>query len=91
MRFWGTATVVKRNKRMFIEVLETGKELYTPPDHLRPHIKTRDKLRELAHVFTIKQERRIEDVIAFEGELYSNQKCTGSTIASASTSHGKNG
>lgn len=69
MKFWGTATVVKRNKRLFIETMETGAFLYTPPDFLRSHIKSREHLQRLADIFTEKQERCIESIIRFESNL----------------------
>lgn len=74
MKFWGTAEVVKRNKRLFIQVLETEQELYSPPDHVRPHIRNREKLWELARTFTAKQERCIDAIIAFETDTGHQQE-----------------
>jgi hypothetical protein len=69
MKFWGTAEVVKRQKRLWIQVMETEAPLYTPPDFLRHRIHGRDRLQALADVFTQKQERCIGAIMAFEASL----------------------
>lgn len=65
-RFWGTAEVFKRHKRLMICVLETDAILYIPPDFVRPHMRSREGLQALADTFTQKQRRCIEAIVAFE-------------------------
>ena len=60
-----THVVVKRNKRLFIGRLETGDTVYTPPDFIRPHMKSRDQLKVLAEKLTA-GESYIDAVVAFE-------------------------
>jgi len=67
--FCGTAVVVKRSKRLLVEVMETGKVLYSMPDFLRPKLINREPLRALAATFTEKQRADIGDIIAFESKL----------------------
>lgn len=69
MKFWGTAEVIKRNKRLHIHILETDAVLYTPPDFLREHMHSREPLQKLADIFTRKQERSIQDIMEFETSL----------------------
>lgn len=65
-KFWGTAEVLKRNKRLMVRVIETDQILYVPPDFIRPHIRSRAGLQALADAFTQKQRRCIEAIAAFE-------------------------
>ena len=64
MKFWGTAVVVKRNKKLLIEVLETGMFLYTPPNFIRLH--SRKEMQKLASRFTELQSRDIKAIMDFE-------------------------
>lgn len=57
--------VVKRNKRLYIESCESGNPVYTPPDFLRSHMKSRDQLKALADKLTA-GESYIDAVAAFE-------------------------
>jgi 3-hydroxy-3-methylglutaryl CoA synthase len=66
-QFLGHAVVVKRDKRLRIEVQETGEVLYTVPDFLR-HRTNRDDLKGLADHFTARQNRDIIAVIWFEAQ-----------------------
>jgi len=64
MKFWGTAIVVKKYKKLRIEVLETGMFLYSPPDFIRLH--DRKRLQKLASRFTELQSRDIKAIMDFE-------------------------
>lgn len=57
--------VVKRNKRLYIESCDSGNTVYTPPDFIRPHMKSRDQLKTLADKLTA-GESYIDAVTAFE-------------------------
>jgi len=63
-KFWGTAIVVKRHKRLLIEVMETGEHLYSPPSFIQ--IPSREPVHELAAAFTPAQDRSIDAIMAFE-------------------------
>ena len=68
MTSFGTAVVVKRHKRLHIAT-ETGEILYTPPDFIRSHIRSRADLQMLADVFTQCQRRDIVEIIKFESRF----------------------
>lgn len=44
--------VVKQNKRLYIQD-ESGKNLYTPPDFLRPYVTSREVIKRLAEEMSI--------------------------------------
>ena len=48
-----TFHVVKANKRLWIEVVETGERVYTPPDFIRHRLQSREPMRALADRFTV--------------------------------------
>jgi hypothetical protein len=64
VKFWGTARVVKRNKRLEIRTLETDSFLYTPPDFI--HLHSRTSLQRLADTFMELGRRDIGAIMAFE-------------------------
>jgi hypothetical protein len=65
VRFCGTATVVKRHKRLHIIQLEGDQQhLYAPPDFL--DLPDREGLKELARKFTEAQRVDIAAIIEFE-------------------------
>jgi hypothetical protein len=70
MQFWGTCVVVKDQKRLHIDILETGLRLYTPPDFIK--LPSREPLKELANNFTESQNRDISKIITFES-TYTNK------------------
>lgn len=60
--------VVKRNRRFYIETDE-GRVVYTPPDFLRPYVRDREKLRQLAESLQADPEA-IKPIIAYESALH---------------------
>jgi len=64
-----THVVVKENKRLFIKRFETGEVVYTPPDFIRPHIRSRAQLKALADRLTAGGDY-ITEVVAFQASLY---------------------
>jgi hypothetical protein len=65
MRFWGTAEVVKRHKRLQVVVVETGEVLYVPPNFVM--LPSREPLVALARHFTAVGHRDIDAIARFEG------------------------
>lgn len=63
-----THRVVKRDKRLWIERLETGEVVYTPPDFLRSYIRDRNGLIAMAAELTTGTDY-ITAVIRFESGL----------------------
>lgn len=61
--------VIKRNKRLMIQCIETGEVVYTPPDFLRPFIHNRDKLNVLAARLNREWIVPIPSIIDFETSL----------------------
>lgn len=59
-----TVTVVKRNKRLWIEDDETGETIYTPPDFVR--MQSREPFLKLALDMMEPGAARIGLIIAFE-------------------------
>lgn len=69
---WGTPVVVKRNKRLHIEIYETEVVIYTPPDFV--HLHSREPLRLLALQFALTRRREIDKIARFEYENYAKRK-----------------
>lgn len=60
--------VIKRNKRLWIVDEESGEDIYTPPDFIRPHMINRRVL----YILKDKIENgipRIDAVMEFEGAM----------------------
>ena len=64
-----TYVVIKKNKRMYIAVEETGDVVYGLPNWLRSHLRDREELGWLASMFNSKGYRDIVAIIVFEAML----------------------
>ena len=78
MDIWGTCVVVKRHKRLHIEIMESGKLLYTPPDFVKLH--SREPLQALAEKFTRLQRRDVGLIAEFEYQHGANSRGLSSTV-----------
>jgi hypothetical protein len=61
-----TFRTVKANKRLWIECVETGERVYTPPDFMRHRLQSREPMHELARDFTAAGRYDISAVANFE-------------------------
>lgn len=57
---------VKANKRLWIECVETGERVYTPPDFIRHRLQSREPMRFLANKFNEMGRYDINEVMKFE-------------------------
>ena len=65
-RFPVTYRVVKVAKRLWIEELETGNLVYTPPEWVRARLQSREPMHELARAMTERLRYDINPIIEFE-------------------------
>ena len=61
-----THWVIKRNQRLYIQCVETGAIVYTPPDFLRPKIRNRDMMLALARRLDREWFNPIQAIVEFE-------------------------
>lgn len=66
MRRVNTYRVVKLHKRLWIEEVETGELVYTPPDFMRHRLQSREPMRALAQTFTAIGCRDIGAIVEFQ-------------------------
>lgn len=66
MRLVNTFRVVKADKRLWIECVETEKRVYTPPDFIRHRLQSREPMRDLAWAFMTVGRRDIGAIVEFE-------------------------
>lgn len=64
-----TFQVVKANKRLWIECVETGERVYTPPDFIRHRLQSREPMRFLANKLNEIGRYDIGAVVAFESRF----------------------
>lgn len=65
-RLCNTFRVVKANKRLWIEAVETGERVYTPPEFMRHRLQSREPMHDLARRFTATGRYDIGAVVDFE-------------------------
>jgi hypothetical protein len=58
--------VIKANKRLWIETVETGERVYTPPDFMRHKMQSREPMRRCAAAFTAAGRYDIGAVVELE-------------------------
>jgi hypothetical protein len=68
-RLVNTFQVIKANKRLWIECVETGERVYTPPDFMRHRMQSREPMRVLAYRFTATGRYDIGSVVEFEARF----------------------
>ena len=61
-----TFRAVKANKRLWIECVETGEWIYSPPDFIRHRLQSREPMHNLAEAFTASGRRDIGAIVEFE-------------------------
>lgn len=66
-----TTRVKKYNKRLYIEIIETGELYYTPPDFIREKMNSRKKLVDLSDRLSYIPFRDwIDEIMKFEFEMH---------------------
>jgi hypothetical protein len=64
-----TYEIVKRDKRVWLREVETGRLVYTPPNFVRHRLRSREPMIELAKAMTAKLRYDIGAIVDFETRI----------------------